>query len=553
MIKSLYAKNFILINELKLDFQKGFTVLTGETGAGKSIVINAIDIALGAKASKELIKTNENNAIIEITFELNKISENLQKLLNDNCIELFNNEIVISKEICLNSSRSRVNGILVSQDFIKNLREFLIDIHTQHQSYIYLQPKYHVDLLDKYGDVEYKNILENFNENYTKYIDISKQLDKIKTLNTDTQNKIDFLKFQTEEIEKAQIEDENEDKKLDEELNILTNAGNLKNMSNSVYYNLSESENAILSQLNTIKSKLNRYSDIDAELQQCNTDMENSIEILHDISSKMRTYSERMEINEEKITELQNRIEVLENLKRKYGRTLENVIANYNQFKKELSEIENCVENQAELEEAQKKYAELSTTYAKQLSLRRKDLAKNLSILLTKELEKLELPKVRFEISCEKCELCNNGFDKVEFLISTNISEDLKPLIKVASGGEISRVMLALKTVFAIADSIETVIFDEIDTGISGVASQAVADEIKTLSSSHQVICITHQPIIAAKADNHLFVVKQQDEKTTINVYSLNETEKVHAIAMLASGNDDEKSLEFAKQLIGEK
>ena len=177
-------------------------------------------------------------------------------------------------------------------------------------------------------------------------------------------------------------------------------------------------------------------------------------------------------------------------------------------------------------------------------------MAKNLSEILTKELEKLELPKVRFEVACEKCELCQTGIDKVEFFISTNVSESLKPLIKVASGGEISRVMLALKTIFANADSVETVIFDEIDTGISGSASQSVADEIKTLSTSHQVICITHQPIIAAKADNHLFGVKKQNDKTEVNVYALSQTERIHAIAMLASGNDNEQSLEFAKQLI---
>ena len=239
-------------------------------------------------------------------------------------------------------------------------------------------------------------------------------------------------------------------------------------------------------------------------------------------------------------------------MKRKYGRTLQNVLENYNNFKQELSLMENGVESQAELEIEKEKYHEISLNLAQKLTIKRQTLAKELSVILTKELEKLELPKVKFEIAQENCELCSSGIDKVEFMISTNISEGLKPLIKVASGGEISRVMLALKTVFAKADFVESVIFDEIDTGISGSASQAVADEIKSLSNTHQVICITHQPIIAARADNHLFVVKKQDEKTKVNVYKLSDTEKVHAIAMLASGNDDETSLDFAKQLIGE-
>ena len=553
MIKSIYIKNFILIDELSLKLENGFTVITGETGAGKSILLNSIDVALGAKTSKELIKSGENSCLIEINFAINNENPQLANFLKENEIEFFNNELTVSKEITQTSSRSRVNGVLVTQDFIKNLREFLVDIHTQHQSYTYLQPKYHIELLDKYGDNEHKNLVKSFWENYEKYVHTTKQLEKIISANSNTQSQIDFLKFQIDEIEKAQIEDENEDSKLDEELNILTNAGDLKQMSNSVYYALSEDEESVLSHINSIKSKLSRYTDIDKEVKECSDNVENAVEILRDVSSRMRDYSERMEVDEQKIFEIQNRIEVLENLKRKYGKTLENVIENYNKFKEELSLIENGVESQAELEAKQKEYLEISTDLADKLSEKRKPLAQKLSTILTNELEKLELPKVRFEVHQEDCELCVNGVDKIEFLISTNISEGLKPLMKVASGGEISRVMLALKTVFAKADLVETVIFDEIDTGISGTASQSVADEIKELSKTHQVLSITHQPIIAAKADNHLFVVKKQTDKTEVNVYSLSDTEKIHAIAMLASGNDNDKSLEFAKQLIGEK
>ena len=553
MIKSIYIKNFILIDELNLDLDEGFTVITGETGAGKSILLNSVDIALGAKSSKEVIKTGENSCQIEITFDLNEISPSMNNLFKENGIDVFGNELIVSKEITLNTSRSRVNGVLVTQDFIKTLREFLIDIHTQHQSYTYLQPKYHIELLDKYGDEEHQYLVKDYRENYEKYTQTSKQLEKIISANSNTQSQIDFLKFQINEIEKAEIEDENEDTKLDEELNILTNSGDLKQMSSAVHYAISEDENAVLSQLNSIKSKMIHYCSIDKEVEQCSDEIEAAIENLRDVSSRMRDYSERMDVDEQKIYEIQTRIEVLENLKRKYGRTLQNVAKNYNNFKNELSLIENGIESQAELETEKKKYYEISLNLAQKLTLKRQALAKDLSAILTKELEKLELPKVKFEISQENCELCGNGFDKIEFMISTNVSEGLKPLMKVASGGEISRVMLALKTVFAKADFVESVIFDEIDTGISGSASQAVADEIKSLTKTHQVICITHQPIIASKADNHLYVVKKQDEKTEVNVYKLSDTEKVHAIAMLASGNDDETSLDFAKQLIGEK
>lgn len=553
MIKSIYVKNFILIDELRLDLKNGFTVITGETGAGKSILLNSIDVALGAKSSKELIKSGETASNIEITFSIDNSSLELNNLLKENGIEVFDNEIIVSKEIGQSTSRSRINGVLVTQDFIKKLREFLIDIHTQHQSYTYLQPKYHIELLDRYGDDEHKKIVNDFGFNFEKYTDLKKRLEKLINVNSNTQNQIDFLRFQIDEIEKSQIEDENEDKRLDEELTILTNAGDLKQMSNAVYYAISEDENAVLSYLNSIKSKLNRYCDIDKEILQASESVGNAVEILREVSSNMRNYSERMEVDEQKIYEIQQRIEVLEKLKRKYGHTLKNVIENYNKFKEELMLIENGIESQAELEVETKRYYDISMDMANKLSENRKKLAAELSVVLTKELEKLELPKVRFEINCEYCELSKNGLDNVEFLISTNVSEGVKPLSKVASGGEISRVMLALKTVFANQDKVETVIFDEIDTGVSGTASQAVADEIKTLSKTHQVLCITHQPIIAAKADNHLFVVKKQADTTLVNVYSLSETEKIHAIAMLASGCDDSKSLDFAKQLMGVK
>ena len=553
MIKSIYVKNFILIDELRLDINKGFTVITGETGAGKSILLNSIDVALGAKSSKELIKTGETASNIEITFAIENPCKDLKNLLTENGIEVSDNEIIVSKEIGQTTSRSRVNGVLVTQDFIKNLREFLVDIHTQHQSYTYLQPKYHIELLDRYGDDEHKRLVNDFTANFEKYTDVKKQLEKLINTNSNTQNQIDFLRFQIDEIEKAQIEDENEDKRLDEELTILTNAGDLKQMSNAVYYAISEDENAVLSHLNSIKVQLNRYTGIDKEVSSASDSVENAVEILREVSSNMRNYSERMEVDEQKIYEIQQRIEVLERLKRKYGRTLENVLENYKNFKEELLLIENGVESQAELDLETKKYYAASIELAEKLSENRKKLSAELSTVLTKELEKLELPKVRFEVMCKPCELCKNGLDNVEFLISTNVSEDVKPLSKVASGGEISRVMLALKTVFANQDNVETVIFDEIDTGVSGSVSQAVADEIKTLSKTHQVLCITHQPIIAAKADNHLFVIKKQTDTTLINVYSLSNTEKIHAIAMLASGSDDEKSLEFAKQLINSK
>ncbi len=548
MLSKIFIKNYILIDELELDFSEGLNIITGETGAGKSILINAIDIAFGARAGKEIIKGDADKAVIELTL-INK-KQDLTELFEENGIDNCGDEIILSREVTKSGSRSRVNGCLVNQDFMKHFRELFIDVHSQHQTYSFLQPKYHIMLLDAYAKGTCGELLDRYKAEYAHYKDRLNKLEELKNSADKTSEQIDFLKFQVNEIDEAQIKSANEDEELNNELAVLENVEKLKDLTGSSYWAISGDDGAIMDGLLQIKMNLAKASGMDNSLEEQENSLIEAIEILKDLSTSLREYSTSLDNDEERINTIQERLFVLEKLKRKYGGTLESVITQGENLRKELEGIEFSTQNIEELQlkiDAQKNKLE---TLAGEISEQRKNYAQVLSGLIVEKLEKLELPKVRFEIHFEKCELGANGFDKVEFLISTNISEGLKPLAKVASGGEISRVMLAIKTIFAQSDDIETVIFDEIDTGISGKTSQAVADEVKELSKYMQIIMITHQAIIASKSDRHFYVKKTQDGRTSVDISILEGEAKLKAVAELAGGEITDESLKFAKTLI---
>ena len=546
MLTKICIKNYILIDELELDFSNGLNIITGETGAGKSILINAIDIAFGAKVGKEVVKTGSEKAVIELTIlnEKQDVSSLFEEYGIDNC----GSEIILSREITQTGSRSRVNGCLVNLEFVKIFRELFLDIHSQHQTYSFLQPKFHIALLDSY----IKNPrVEEYKKEFENYKKMLVELENLKNASQKTEDQIEFLKFQVEEIENAEVSDINEDETLNNELSVLENVEKLKELTGSSYWSLSGDDSSIIEGLFQIKSTLSKASGMDSSLESTESELLNALEILKEVSSTLRDYSSSLENDTERINAIQERLFLLDKLKRKYGGNLEKVVETGEKLRKELDGIEFSTQNIENLEkEIENKKFELMNL-AKNISEDRKNYATVLSALIVEKLEKLELPKVRFEIGFEECELGINGIDKVEFLISTNVSEDLKPLAKVASGGEISRVMLAIKTIFAKADNIDTVIFDEIDTGISGKTSQSVAEEVKELAKYMQIIMITHQAIIASKSDRHIYVRKTQDEMTSVNISVLDEDAKLKAIAELASGEVSEESLRLAKTLIG--
>lgn len=546
MLNRIFIKNYILIDELELDFSNGLNIITGETGAGKSILINAIDIAFGAKAGKEVIKNNADKAIIEITIQNDK--QDVTKLFEEYGIDDCGTEIILSKEITQTGSRSRINGCLVNQEFIRLFRELFLDIHSQHQTYSFLQPKYHITLLDSFmKDAR----LEEYRKEFEKYKNLLNELENLKNASQKTEEQIDFLKFQVDEIENASLASLTEDDDLNNELSVLENVEKLKEYTGSAYWSLSGDDSSIMDALFQIKSTISKASTMDNNLESLESELLNAIESLKEVSSNLRDYSSSLENDTERINEIQERLFLLEKLKRKYGGTIEKVIETGEKLRKELDSIEFSTQNIEKLELEISQTKSILLNKAEKISELRKNCAIELSKQIIEKLEKLELPKVRFEIGFETCELCINGIDKVEFLISTNISEELKPLAKVASGGEISRVMLAIKTIFAQEDNIDTVIFDEIDTGISGKTSQAVADEVKELSKYMQIIMITHQAIIASKSDKHFYVSKTQDDKTSVNISILTGEAKLKAIAELAGGEITSESLKFAQMLIG--
>ncbi len=548
MLSKISIKNYILIDALEIDLADGLNIITGETGAGKSILINAIDIAFGAKAGKEVIKTGADKAIIEVTI-LNK-KQDLTALFEEYGIDNLGEEIILSREITQTASRSRVNGCLVNQEFMRHFRELFLDVHSQHQTYSFLQPKFHIVLLDSYAKNTCGKMLDEYRKEFANYKDKIAKLEELKNSADKTEEQIDFLKFQVNEIEEAQIQSSSEDEELNNELSILENVEKLKDLTGSSYWSISGDDGAIMDALMQIKMNLSKASGMDNSLEEVESNLISAIETLKDVSSELREYSSRLDNDEERINTIQERLFLLDKLKRKYGGSLEKVMEQGEKLRQELEGIEFSTQNIEDLELEISNLKINLEKMAEEISEERKNYAKVLSALIVEKLEKLELPKVKFDISFEKTELTINGSDKVEFLISTNISEGLKPLAKVASGGEISRVMLAIKTIFAQSDNIDTVIFDEIDTGISGKTSQAVADEVKELSKYMQIIMITHQAIIASKSDKHFYVKKTQDGTTNVDISVLEGDKKLKAIAELAGGEVTEESLKFAQTLM---
>ena len=548
MIKQLRIKDYILIDELTANFDNGLNVITGETGAGKSILINAIDIAFAPRVSKEVIKHDKEKAVVELVIENTK--HDLTSSFEENGIDYLGSEIVLTKEITPNGVRARVNGTLVNQEFIKQLKNYFLDIHSQHQTYAFMQPKYHINLLDNYAKESYGKRLEEYKEKFKEYRLLQSQLENLKTASDMTENQLEFLKFQIDEIDSANIQNPTEDEDLNNELEVLENAEKLKELTGSAYWAINGDDGSIMEALSKIKQNVSKASSMDKNLEETETDLIDAIERLKDAASALRDYSQNLDNDTERLNEIQERLFLLDKLKRKYGGTLEAVMETFENLSKELSAIEFSTQNIDELEAKITQMQKELEHSADEISECRKNYSKVLSVLIEEKLEKLELPKARFNISVEPKELSPDGADEVEFLISTNVSEDLKPLAKVASGGEISRVMLAIKSIFAQSDDINTVIFDEIDTGISGKASQSVADEIAELSKYHQIILITHQPIIASRADKHFYVRKSQSDETKVEVHVLTGENRVKALAELAGGEINEQSIEFAKSLI---
>jgi len=564
MLKSLYIKDYALIDLIEINFSKGLNIITGETGAGKSILIDAMSLLLGERASSEVVRKGAEKSIVEGIFEVGK-NNNIEKLCKENDID-FSDELIVRREISLKgTNRCFLNDSPVSLSLIKEIGDLLVDLHGQHEHQSLLRVETHIDFLDQVADVE--KLLAQYHDEYRKINLLHSELKSLKENESFLKEKKELYAFQINEIDNVNPQLD-EDEKLEDELNILENSERLLIIANEIYDSIYESENSVIDATGLIKNKLLEIIQIDKSLESTFTNLESAIVFLNEVASSIRSYKDKINLDPERLEEIRERIGSLTLLKKKYGGSLKAVIEHRDKIGKEFELAENYSERISQIELLIDKSRIKLGEVAKQLSLQRNLAAKKIKKEIESTLKLLGIPDSRFEVKIKnqieenssshfilidgkKYQYNEKGFDFVEFFISTNIGEDIKPLVKVASGGEISRIMLALKSVLAKSDKLPILIFDEIDTGVSGRVAQKVGQVLHELASNHQIIAITHLPQIAGLADTHFAVEKNKiNERVVSKIKLLNEDERVKEIAKLISG---EVITETAKELMNSK
>lgn len=538
MLIQLNIKNFALIEEIKVEFDDGFNILSGETGAGKSILIDAIDYVLGGKFSKSLIRTGEEKTFVEAIFSID--NEFVKKELDELGIE-YEDIIIISREYTISGkSIIKVNGrsLIISQ--LKKIREKILDIHGQHQNQTLLDRGSHIIYLDNFIGEEIKEPLKKFNELRERLNEIKAKILKING-NEDREKLIDYTKFQIDDIKKGNLR-VGEEEELKEEFNYLSNAEKINNSLkiSCELLNYRDDGNSVLESLSRVISELSSVEKNSQVIGEKKAVIEEAYYNIEEVSRELRDIAEDTVYDENKLEKINERIYEINGYKKKYGNTIEEVIAYFNKLKENYNELVNAAEILKELEEEERHVLNEMKTVGDTIHKIREKFSEILKESLLKELAYVGLEKSTMEIQVKLCENYNErGFDEVSFLISTNTGEPVKPLEKVLSGGELSRIMLAFKCVFADKDGISTLIFDEIDTGVSGAVAQRIGEKMYQVSLNHQVLCITHLPQIAILSDHHYFVSKSiKDNKTFTNIKILNKDEKIHQVATMLGGNE---------------
>lgn len=536
MLIQLNIKNFALIEEISIDLCEGFNILSGETGAGKSILIDAIDYVLGGKFSKDLIRTGESRTRVEAIFDIK--DSKLFDVLNELEIE-FDDTLIISRETLLSGkSIIKVNGKSLIVNQLRRIREKLLDIHGQHQNQSLLQKSSHVNYLDSYIGEKIENELDKF---LILREELLKTREKIKNINgnKDRDKLVDYIKFQIEDIEKGKLKI-GEEEDLKDEYNILSNAEKITlAISNSYNFLNGMESSSVLDSLSKVISELTSVEEHLLKIKEKREVIEEAFYNIEEASRELRDMSDDIHYDEEELARINERLFTINNYKKKYGGSVELVISNYNDLKKQYEELVHAEEIIKELEEKEKEIFAKMKKVGEKISSIRKSYSKELEDRILLELSYVGLDKSRMNILIEQQDDFNEkGFDDVTFMISTNPGEPLKSLEKVLSGGELSRIMLALKCVFADKDDIPTLIFDEIDTGISGQVGQRVGEKMYQVSKNHQVLCITHLPQIAILSDHHYFVSKEvKNEKTFTKIRLLSIDEKIYQVATMLGGD----------------
>ena len=538
MISTLHIKNIGIIDDLSINLNQGLNILTGETGAGKTLIIDSLGIISGERFSKEMIRTGETHSFVEVCLYLPE---------NENAID---GNVIVSREIYSNGrNMCKINGRMVTVNELKEFMQNILDIHGQHDNQYLLNASTHIEYLDNFSNKELNKYKEEYSELYNKYLQIKKELKNNYGDDKEKQRKLDLLKYQFEEISKANLKI-GEDDDLESKREIILNSEKINENLNIA--DLEVSEKAIDSINNAIRA-LEKIESFDENYSRNLTALKSSYYDIQEIARDISGMREETYFDEEERQEIENRLDTIFSLKRKYGNTIEEIIKYGEELEKEIIQIENIDEINNKLKEELNDIKSKMYNISKKMDIIRNEYAKQLEENINKELVDLEMKNANLNVKVtfdETQEYNKNGLNTVEFLIRTNIGEEAKPLVKIASGGEMSRIMLAIKNVLSNVDIVPVMVFDEIDTGISGVAAKSVGEKLKAISKKHQVLCVTHLASIAAKGDYNYFISKEvHNEKTSTNIKQLNEEETIKEIARISSGEITEISLQHAKEL----
>ena len=541
MISNIHIKNIGIIDDLEINLNKGMNVFTGETGAGKSLIIDAINIICGGRFSKEIIRKGENHSYVELC------------MYSPDDINSVDGNIIITREIYSNGrNMCKINGRLVTVTELKNFMSNYIEIHGQNANQQLFDNKTHIKYLDNFIGKEIFDLKVEYKNKYTRYNEIKRELRENYGDEKEKQRKLDLLRYQLNEIQEAKLKT-GEEEKLEEKRKIILN-------SEKIAKNLSEANEAVgentIDMLSSAIRALEKIEEIDSKYTETIENLRNSYYNLQEVSRDINNYMEDIEFDEQEIEKIETRLDTLYNLKRKYGNNIEEILKYGEEVKTEIDKIENVDKYNEQLKKEQKELENEMTKLAEKISEIRKEEAQKLSSKINKELLDLEMTNAIINIKVEYKinEFFEDGKDSVQILIKTNVGENESELSKIASGGEVSRIMLAIKKVLTEVDRIPVVIFDEIDTGISGKASRTVASKMKSISKEHQVICVSHLAPIAAIADYNYFISKKvENERTTTSVQLLNEQEVICEIARISSGEINEVTLKYANELRNQK
>lgn len=538
MLINLHVKNLALIKEIDVDFTEGLVVLTGETGAGKSLILGSVNIALGNKAGKDIIRKDADYALVELTF---KVDEGCIEKLKEYDIYMEEDNIVtVTRKITESRSVSKINGETVNVNTLKTVMSLLIDIHGQHDHQSLLYKSNHGAILDKFAGNNINDLLKSVREKYSEYSRLNKQLESYGMDETTRVREIEFAEFEINEIETANLK-QGEDEVLEEEFKKLSNGQQIMSAMSNVYNIIGyDSRGGVGEMLNSAIREIGDISGLDAQIDEFQKQIFDMDEICRDLSREIMSYIDEQSYAPERVNEVETRLNLINHLKLKYGQSIDEIL----RYRDEKQEYADRLNNyQLEMDNIKNNIIkcknELEILCA-ELSEKRQAAAGNLEKMVIKALNDLNFLTVEFAIKIERKEnISQTGYDDVEFMISTNPGESIKPLSKVASGGELSRIMLAIKSILANEDEIGTMIFDEIDTGISGKTAQMVAEKLMAISRRHQVICISHLAQIAAMADNHYLIEKDaKDMSTETNIYKLGRDESIIELVRISSGSE---------------